>query len=181
METEYWGGTLYGEPPRLDLSKVEDPRAAFDEAARAGKVIIIENATHGTALGGWSCQKLADELPGARMRREYDWDSNPEDENIQNMGDADWAEATEEGEDAHIRKQQDPKSPPFAPFYWGVREYQGGGVGDRATIQKIRSLIRNSVPRFMDPRQKENLAIATDALNQPPRCLVSSTRTPSHS
>ena len=67
-------------------------------------MLIIENATAGAAMEGWTCEKLATELPGAKMRREYDWErcadragwvllveclalSNPEDENLQRMGD----------------------------------------------------------------------------------------------
>ena len=157
LETEYFGGTMGGEPPRLNLQDNPNARAIFDEAARAGKVLIIEGAAKGTALEGWSCKKLAEELPGAKMRKEYDWDENPEDENRQRMGDTDWIDTREEGEDAEERKSQDPKSPPFAPYYWGVREYQNGQVGDRATVQKVMGLIKNSVPSFMAPQNANSL------------------------
>ena len=30
------------------------------------------------ALEGWSCERLAQEFPDAKMRREYDWVKNPE-------------------------------------------------------------------------------------------------------
>ena len=41
------------------------------------QVLIIENASAGMALEGWSCERLAEEFPDAKMRREYDWVKNP--------------------------------------------------------------------------------------------------------
>jgi len=157
VETEYWGGSLFGEPPRLQLDGSAEGRAKFDAAARAGKVLILGNATVGSALDGWSCEKLADELPGARMRREYDWGENPDDDNLQRMGNKDWILEKTRGEDASERSRQDSKTPPFAPFYWGVREHRNGQVGDRDTLRKVKGLIEDSVPPFMDPRNKNAL------------------------
>jgi len=85
FESDYWGGTMGGEPPRLNLLGVENAQELFDDVARMGKVYIIENATMGSSLDGWSCEKLAEELPGAKMRKEYDWAVNPEDRNLQTV------------------------------------------------------------------------------------------------
>lgn len=41
-------------------------------------MFILENASAGMALEGWSCERLAQEFPDAKMRREYDWVKNPE-------------------------------------------------------------------------------------------------------
>ena len=41
-------------------------------------MLILENASAGMALEGWSCERLAQEFPDAKMRREYDWVKNPE-------------------------------------------------------------------------------------------------------
>lgn len=38
----------------------------------------MENASAGMALEGWSCERLAQEFPDAKMRREYDWVKNPQ-------------------------------------------------------------------------------------------------------
>ena len=69
------------------------------------------------------------ELPGAKMRKEYDWEENPQDRNLQKMGDISWIDKKEEGEDADERKSQDPKSPPFAPYYWGSASTAMGSSG----------------------------------------------------
>ena len=42
------------------------------------QVLILENASAGMALEGWSCERLAQEFPDAKMRREYDWVKNPQ-------------------------------------------------------------------------------------------------------
>lgn len=41
-------------------------------------MLILENASAGMALEGWSCERLAQEFPDAKMRREYDWVKNPQ-------------------------------------------------------------------------------------------------------
>lgn len=51
-------------------------------------MLIIEGATEGVALEGYSCERLAKEFPEARMRREYDMVQNPDDENRQTLGDS---------------------------------------------------------------------------------------------
>ena len=73
LEPDYWPRSRGSEPPRLSAAH-PDAREMFDAAVKAGKVLILENATDGTALAGWSCEKMAEELPNARMRREYDWE-----------------------------------------------------------------------------------------------------------
>ena len=75
METEYFGGRPGQEPPRWSWPVSSK---AFEDAARSGKVLILENATKGMALEGWSCERLAEEFPDAKMRREYDWVKNPQ-------------------------------------------------------------------------------------------------------
>ncbi|CAJ1364735.1 unnamed protein product [Effrenium voratum] len=153
LETDYFGGAPGGEPPRLRWPVSAD---AFREAARSGKVLILENASAG-ALKGWSCEKLAQEFPEAKMRREYDWVKNPEDRNLQTMGTASWAETTIAGEDASERLAQDENAPPFAPFYWGVREHYKGDLGSQKVVRRVRELITQSVPEFMDDRNGASL------------------------
>jgi len=120
-------------------------------------VIILENASSGTALEGWTCERLAEEFPEAKMRREYDWVKNPKDRNTQEMGKVAWASSLEMGEDAQQRLQQDPDAPPFAPFYWGVREHRNGDLGSKKVVKRIRQLIKDSVPSFMDQKNAESL------------------------
>jgi len=159
LEPDYWQAPVRAqEPPRFRPSDHADGgRAFFDAAVRAGKVLIIENATAGAAMEGWTCEKLATELPGAKMRREYDWESNPEDQNLQRMGDQRWMQAKQTGNDGKERLSQDPDSPPFAPYYWGVREHDSTNVGDSKTIRKVRNLIEQSRPTPVSPRNKDAL------------------------
>ena len=51
------------------------------------------------------------------MRREYDWEENPDDKNTQKMGDASWIDRKEAG----LGSKGQTQSPKFAPFYLGVR------------------------------------------------------------
>jgi len=83
LEQDYFGGVLGGEPPRLKSLTPE----AFRQVAISGRAVIIENASAGTAMQGWTCEQLAKEFPKAKMRREYDWVKNPDDRNLQKMGD----------------------------------------------------------------------------------------------
>jgi len=152
LETEYFGGTPSGEPPRVHLTA-----EAFDVAVTSGSVLLIENATRGAALEGWTCEMFANAFPEARMRREYDWERNPRDENLQRLGDASWTSAQVRGEDAKERSRLDPASPPFAPFYWGVREHRGGGLGSTSTLLRVQKLIEESVPAFMDSRNAHSM------------------------
>jgi len=153
LELAYFGGTPGGEPRRVaDLSLLD-----FDEAARSGQVLLIENASEGTAMAGWSCGRLAQEFPEARMRREYDWVKNPDDRNVQQLGSTSWISKAEAGEDQRERLQQDQQAPPFAPFYWGVREHRNGDIGSRKVVERIRKLIKESVPAFMDRNNAESL------------------------
>ena len=101
-----------------------------------------------------SCRQ---EFPEAKMRREYDWVKNPKDRNVQEMGSVAWASSLERGEDADERQRQDPESPPFAPFYWGVREHGKGDLGSKKVVKRIRELIRQSIPAFMDQRNADSL------------------------
>lgn len=146
LEVDYFGGTVGGDPPRFrSLS-----RDAFEELALWGRVAIIENASFGTAMGGWTCERISKEFPDARMRREYDWVANPSDRNLQKMGTKKWTETKEPGEDQEERLRQDPNVPPYAPFYWGVREHARGDAGPRETLKKVKDLIAKSVPSFME-------------------------------
>merc|ERR1712194_89304 len=129
----------------------------FRKAASNGKVLIISNATEGTALAGWSCERFSQEFPDAKMRREYDWEKNPKDKNLQKLGNGAWAESLISGEDSKDRLKQDPNAPPFAPFYWGVREHHGGAIGSKKVVKRIRELITKSVPKFMDKANAESL------------------------
>lgn len=79
------------------------------------------------------------------------------DRNTQEMGKVAWASSLEMGEDAQERLQQDPDAPPFAPFYWGVREHRNGDLGSKKVVKRIRQLIRDSVPSFMDQKNAESL------------------------
>jgi len=73
------------------------------------------------------------------------------------MGDKKWIEAKSGGEDAEERLKQDSKAPPFAPYYWGVREFQNGDLGDRATVEKVQRLVKKSVPFFMNKKNADSL------------------------
>ena len=120
--------------------------------------------------------ELPQEFPEAKMRREYDWVKNPkallqgrclqqetyfssscQDRNTQEMGKVAWASSLERGEDAEERLRQDPESPPFAPFYWGVREHDRGDLGSKKVVRRIRQLIEESVPSFMDKQNADSL------------------------
>ena len=130
LELDYFAGPeapLGGEPPRL----TKPSREEFDWAARLGRALLIENASDGTAFAGWTCEQIAKEFPEARMRREYDWGKNPDDRNLQALGAAEWITKVESGEDSADRLKQDPDAPPFAPFYWGVREHRQGSQPER--------------------------------------------------
>ena len=81
----------------------------------------------------------------------------PQDRNTQEMGKVAWASSLEHGEDAQERLRQDPESPPFAPFYWGVREHGKGDLGSKKVVKRIRQLIKESIPPFMDPQNAESL------------------------
>lgn len=160
VESDYFaaGKGLGYEPPRLRWETLlAASQETFHKAARGGKVLLIENATAGAALSGWSCERLAQEFPEARMRREYDWVANPEDRNLQILGNSSWVQATTAGEDATDRLNQDPQAPPFAPFYWGVREHRRGDVGSKKVLERIRELITASVPKFMDGENAASL------------------------
>lgn len=153
LETAYFGGQLGGEPPRLTAPTA----AAFEEAARSGKVLIIEKVSAGTSLGGWTCQRFAEAFPKARMRREYDWIRNPEDKNLQLLGSSAWITKQEAGEGKTASLQHDQKVPPFAPFYWGVREHGGRDLGSEEAIKEVKDLIKKSVPAFMDQENAQSL------------------------
>eukprot|EP00929_Paragymnodinium_shiwhaense_P113366 TRINITY_DN81646_c0_g1_i1.p1 TRINITY_DN81646_c0_g1~~TRINITY_DN81646_c0_g1_i1.p1 ORF type:complete len:449 (-),score=79.51 TRINITY_DN81646_c0_g1_i1:326-1672(-) len=152
LESDYFGSP--GEPARYS----NYTSGAFYKAAVQGKVMIVSDALKGAAFNGWSCEKLAAEFPEAIMRREYDWRKNPEDKNIQRLGDKKWITTTEKGEDWKERKKQDPEAPPFAPFYWGVREDNGNGnVGPAVTVEKFRKNIFASVPYFADKGNADSM------------------------
>lgn len=153
-EVEYFGGSPGGEPRRL---RGDASREEFEQAALSGQVLIIEQATEGAALAGWSCERLADEFPEGRMRREYDWVKNGEDRNLQQLGAKDWISTRQSGEDSADRLRQDNNAPPFAPFYWGIREHRRGDVGSKKVMDRMRGLIRESVPRFMDPQNADTM------------------------
>eukprot|EP00927_Polykrikos_kofoidii_P049374 TRINITY_DN43439_c0_g1_i1.p1 TRINITY_DN43439_c0_g1~~TRINITY_DN43439_c0_g1_i1.p1 ORF type:complete len:493 (+),score=79.97 TRINITY_DN43439_c0_g1_i1:50-1480(+) len=155
LEDDYLGAPAGGEPPRVAAADLT--REDFDRAVRAGLVLIIENATSGLPLERFGCNRFAEEFPKARMRREYDWGANPEDENLQVMGDANWINKKEKGMDADERLRLDQKAPPFAPFYWGVREHRKGDIGGNAVVRKIEKLIVDSTPLFADPRNGKSM------------------------
>lgn len=142
LEIDYFGGQTM-EPPRVRFTSIAD----FEQAARSGKVLLIENATFGTAFKDWSCERLATEFSDAKMRREYDWNRNPEDEDRQTMGDTSWITRKEAGADSQERLSMDEKAPPNAPFYWAVREGKSNGN----VTKRIKRLIAQSVPSFMNP------------------------------
>ncbi len=59
---------------------------------------------------------------------------------MQKLGDAAWITTTESGEDAEKRLRMDSETPPFAPFYWAVREHRKGDLGGQGVVKKIRGL-----------------------------------------
>jgi len=147
LELDYFGHpNELGEPPRVDGTTLT--QREFARLVRRGAVLIIENATQGMSLHGWSCERLSEEFPKAKMRREYDWKRNPNDKNLQMMGDGKWVQEQTNGEDAADRMKQDGDAPPFAPFYWAVREHSQGDLGGKEVVKKIKQLITTSVPRF---------------------------------
>eukprot|EP00928_Gymnodinium_smaydae_P074940 TRINITY_DN5795_c0_g1_i2.p1 TRINITY_DN5795_c0_g1~~TRINITY_DN5795_c0_g1_i2.p1 ORF type:complete len:498 (-),score=98.58 TRINITY_DN5795_c0_g1_i2:216-1709(-) len=154
LERDYFGVVSASELPTLPPTlHLHSDLADFRARALRGEALLIRNASDGTAMAGWSCERLAEEFPEGRMRREYDWAKNPEDQNLQRLGDLAWTSTREEGEEQARRRAQDPNAPLFAPFYWGVREYRSTNIGPQAVVKKIRKLIKKSVPLFMD---KEN-------------------------
>ena len=83
---------------------------------------------------------------------------NPlKDQNLQDFSKMSWTSAQEQGEDADERLRQDSSAPPFAPFYWGVREHQQGNLGSKKVMKRIRDLITTSVPSFMDKKNAASL------------------------
>lgn len=80
-----------------------------------------------------------------------------QDRNLQEFRQASWTSTLEQGEDAQERLRQDANSPPFAPFYWGVREHRNGDVGSKKVVQRMQRLIAKSVPTFMDPENAKSL------------------------
>lgn len=81
----------------------------------------------------------------------------PQDRNLQEFRQASWTSTLEQGEDAQERLRQDANAPPFAPFYWGVREHRNGDVGSKKVVQRMQRLIAKSVPTFMDPENAKSL------------------------
>jgi len=80
---------------------------------------------------------------------------NPDDENRQTLGDMSWTSAKVSGFEAAERLQQDPESPPFAPFYWGIREHHSVDIGPPDVVKRIRKLIRGSLPKCMDRKNAQ--------------------------
>lgn len=139
------------DPPRFKANDLTVEQ--FDKMARLGKVFVVEEATKGRAMRGWSCDRLAKEFPDAKMRREYDWEHNPTHENRQSMQDIEWETHLEEGDKARERVKDDPKAPPFAPFLWAVREWQTRYDMGTEETKKLKKIVNKTVPYFMN---KEN-------------------------
>jgi hypothetical protein len=82
------------------------------------------------------------------MRREYDWESNPDDKNTQKLGDSSWIGKQQTGLGSKGQKQ----SPKFAPFYLGVRN-------DLDSAASKRILKTLAVPSFADERNEEFMKV----------------------
>jgi len=80
-----------------------------------------------------------------------------QDRNLQVFSKVSWTSTLEQGEDASERLRQDSSAPPFAPFYWGVREHRNGDVGSKKVVKRIQELIASSVPSFMDKQNAASL------------------------
>mmetsp|Transcript_30447 Transcript_30447/g.78674 ORF Transcript_30447/g.78674 Transcript_30447/m.78674 type:complete len:451 (-) Transcript_30447:111-1463(-) len=158
LEAEYYGAP--GSPvPRFSNYSTEE----FRRAALLGKVFVVSDAMRSAEFAGWSCEKMATEFPEAKMRREYDWEKNGKDHNLQKLGDQKWITTTEQGEEAADRLKQDQSTPPFAPFYWGVREFKGdNSLGPKETIMKFKDNLVKSVPYFLDPKNAQSMFANTE-------------------
>ena len=65
-------------------------REAFDALVREGRPAVIVDAAKGLAMEGWTCDYISKRFQRGKMRREYDWEANPNDVNSQSMGDTEW-------------------------------------------------------------------------------------------
>jgi len=129
-EGEYYGTEI----PRV--SKLT--RAAFDKAVTEGRPLVIEDATRGLAMEGWTCEYISERFKRGRLRREYDWEANPSDKNNRAMGDASWTTDNREG----LGRPGESLSPKSAPFYWGIRDhFHGADVGDKDVVEEVLSLM----------------------------------------
>ena len=82
VEVTYWGSSL--EPRTIT-------KADFRKSVRDGRVLVLTNATRGP-FEGFTCDDFVATFPDARMRREYDWETNPSDADLQRVGDKSWLE-----------------------------------------------------------------------------------------
>jgi hypothetical protein len=127
--------------------------AQFTAWVAAGQPLVIGDATRGMQLEGWSCESMSLRFPQGRMRREYDWEQNPDDVNTQSIGDTSWISRSEQG----LGSPGEALSPRAAPFYWGLRSATAdpASVGGQAVVDEIMRLMDS--PYFADPRPR-NLA-----------------------
>ena len=118
------------------LSKLT--REAFDTLVREGRPAVIEDAAKGLAMEGWTCDYISERFQRGKMRREYDWEANPDDVNRQSMGDKQWMQDARAGLGRSATSALDRGAmPASAPFYWGIRDhFHGNDVGPPDLVQR---------------------------------------------
>ena len=118
--------------PEFDLSAENGKSGAqkltkkrFDALVSGGKPFVIRNAfgkSPAELEAAFSCEALARKFPGGRMRREYDWERNPNDQNDVFLRDlAHWERTKQKGNNwVEVEAQQHGRElgeyPHFAPF-----------------------------------------------------------------
>jgi len=161
FELDYFGPLGSEIPKFTNISSKE-----FWKAAVLGKVLVVSDALKGAAFEGWTCDTLVSDFPNSKHRREYDWKRNPNDENRVRMGDPSWTTRAEYGVGTEDSLKKDPEVPPYAPFYWAIREHRQGCrdtdvrrdcAGPQKEIDKFRAVLRKSVPYFLDPQNSDAL------------------------
>ena len=136
-EEQYYGSEI----PRVK----ELTRAAFDKFVAEGRPVVVQDATRGLPMEGWTCDYISQRFKRGRLRREYDWEANPRDINNVAMGDNSWTTDNRVG----LGSKGEDKSPKTAPFYWGIRDhFHGVDVGDADMIEEV--LGQMATPYFAD-------------------------------
>ena len=130
------GSSIPFVPPRARDISTED----FAKYAIAGRPIIITDAMKGWPMDEWTCDSIAKEFAGRKMRREY-IDGPGSGVNNQDLSDKSWQTKQETNGETNA------DAPKFAPFYWDVKDSHERGEDD--LLQKVQSLTK--VPYFMRP------------------------------
>ena len=113
------------EPQQGVARRSKVSRADFAAYVAMGRPLVITDATKTLPLDGMTCEKFASTFSGANMRQEYtnsrrilyDEQEGYFDNNTQSIHDLDWINAR-----ISSGAPSNTGGPPFAPFYFGVKE-----------------------------------------------------------